>query len=108
MGQTVSKRIVDALHLRLSPELQTWFDGGWNDHAGEFLYNEVCDPEEVIEGEGSHIWGGAMPPDNDLYLAGWDRYYSNDMTELLEPLAKAAKNAGSSTLEELALLHLRS
>jgi len=44
----------------------------------------------------------------DLYAAGWDQVYFNDIGEVLSLLTDAAAKAGFNTLAELASLHRRS
>ena len=57
------RNLIERLHLRLAPEEQEWFQGGWQSFDGESAcYNEPFNPNETVD-HGKHIWGGQMLPD---------------------------------------------
>ena len=62
MANRLAKQIAEKFHLKLTPELVDWFDGGWEAPIdGE--YDQAEDPAFFFDPAKTVVWGGQMLPD---------------------------------------------
>ncbi len=63
MSGVWSRKIEKHYHLRISPELASWFDDGLWRHHGQSEFRYPLHPEQFIEPVDGTIWAGFMLPD---------------------------------------------
>ena len=91
------QRLLELRPGNLAPDLQAYLDSA----AKRGLRDYWLDRAQEATQRGEHAAAY-----RNLYSAGWDKYFSNRIDEVLAQLAVAAESSGSSALAALARWHL--